>query len=342
MIEITCQIIRDTLTGKSFQPFWGQTNLVARKSSSLLQRRVVDLASHRSFHESLTALDEHYGFTIPYSAAREITEKIGQKAKHYNASISPAQKTASQLIVEIDGAMVPVVEYSEATAEQQKQGLKRNRDCHWREFRLATVNLPGETSTHYGVTRGQPFEAGCLMYQTALQKGLDTTTRVHGVADGAPWIAEQFEVQFGENHTFILDFYHACEYLAAASKELPEEVDPATWFQAKKHELKSGKSLQVIAELQRLSAAPEDEKSALSVAAKYLENRKDQLGYREALAENLPIGSGTVESGHRSVLQARLKRPGSWWKPENAETMAHLKVLQANQKWTPFWQSLAN
>jgi len=341
MIEINCQIIRDTKTGKSFQPFWTHTKLVARQASSLLQRRVVDLTSHRSFRESLNALEEHYGFAIPYSAARKITGKIGLKAQHYNASISPPEKAASRLIEQIDGSMTPVVEYSEATPEQQKQGLKKNRYCHWKEFRLATVNLPGESSTHYGVTRGQPFEAGCLMYQTARQKGLDSTTRVHAVSDGAPWIAEQFEVQFGERHCFVLDFYHVCEYLAAAAKDLPEQMDPTTWFQAKKSELKSGKSAGVIAELHQLAAADEVGGSALSVAANYLGNRKDQLGYERALAEGLPIGSGTVESGHRSVLQARLKIPGAWWAPENAETMAHLKVVQANQNWGSFWGSLA-
>jgi hypothetical protein len=342
VIEFTCQILLHTETRKSFQPFWAHANLLARKSSSLLQRKVVDFTSHRSFRESLSALEEHYGFVLPFSAAREITGEIGRKAQHYNASIPLPERTASQLIVQMDGSMVPVVEYAEATAEQQEQGLKRNRNCHWKEFRLATVNLPGESSTHYGVTRGQPFEAGCMMYQTARQKGLSPSTWVHGVADGATWIAEQYEVQFGEAHRFVLDFYHTCDYLAAASKDLPKGKDPATWFQAKKEELKKGRSGQVIAELDQLSAQHQEENSALSVAANYLENRKNQLGYQSALAEGLPIGSGTVESGHRSVLQSRLKRSGAWWKPENAETMAHLKVVQANQNWNSFWEALAN
>lgn len=342
MIELTCQILRDSETRRNFQPFWSHVNLAARKSSSLLQRKVVDFTSHRSYPESFAALEEHYGFAIPFSAIREITLEVGRKARSYNASTPLPEKTASQLIVQIDGSMVPIVAYSEATAEQQKQGMKRNRHCHWKEFRLATVNLPGESRAHYGVTRGQPFEAGCMMYETARQKGLDHSTRVHGVADGAPWIAEQYEVQFGESHRFVLDFYHTCDYLAAAAKELPGEIDAARWFEAKKGELKKGQSDQVIAELHRLSARDEGTNAALSAAASYLANRREQLGYQAALAEGLPIGSGTVESGHRSVLQSRLKRPGAWWKAENAETMAHLKVVQANQKWNSFWESLAN
>src|SRR5271157_1796979 len=43
---------------------------------------------------------------------------------------------------------------------------------------------------------------------------------------------------------------------------------------------------------------------------RYLSARANQLNYRQALAEGLPIGSGEIESAHRYVAQQRLKRPG--------------------------------
>jgi hypothetical protein len=48
-----------------------------------------------------------------------------------------------------------------------------------------------------------------------------------------------------------------------------------------------------------------------------------------------------VESGHRGVLQKRLKKPGAWWIPQNADTMAHLKTIQANGSWEDLWKKLA-
>jgi len=42
--------------------------------------------------------------------------------------------------------------------------------------------------------------------------------------------------------------------------------------------------------------------------------RRNQLNYREALANDLPIGSGEIESAHRYIAQLRLKRPGAWWR----------------------------
>jgi hypothetical protein len=58
-----------------------------------------------------------------------------------------------------------------------------------------------------------------------------------------------------------------------------------------------------------------DDQAPVRVCHRYLSGRKNQLKYREALAEGLPIGSGEVESVHR-VAQKRLKLPGAWWRVE--------------------------
>jgi hypothetical protein len=69
----------------------------------------------------------------------------------------------------------------------------------------------------------------------------------------------------------------------------------------------------------------------------YLEHRLGYLDYAGALSRGLPIGSGEVESGHRSVIQARLKLSGAWWKEETAENMLALRTLRANDDWDSYW-----
>ena len=44
-----------------------------------------------------------------------------------------------------------------------------------------------------------------------------------------------------------------------------------------------------------------------------------------------------VESGHRHVIQQRLKLAGCWWKENNAEAMLGLRVARANQLWNSYW-----
>ena len=63
----------------------------------------------------------------------------------------------------------------------------------------------------------------------------------------------------------------------------------------------------------------------------------DALDHPGTLALGLPIRSGLIESGHRHVRQARLKKAGTAWLPQHADPIAHLRVLRANHQWLSFW-----
>ena len=73
---------------------------------------------------------------------------------------------------------------------------------------------------------------------------------------------------------------------------------------------------------------------------RYLAARRKHLFYDEALAADLPTGSGEIESAHCYVAQQRLKRPGAWWKQEHAEYMLALRVTRINGDWETYWSSL--
>ena len=79
------------------------------------------------------------------------------------------------------------------------------------------------------------------------------------------------------------------------------------------------------------------EEAPVRNAHRYLSNRQDSLDYPRALAMGLPIGSGMIESGHRHVLQARLKKAGTAWLHDHADRIAHLRVLRANRQWQALW-----
>lgn len=74
-------------------------------------------------------------------------------------------------------------------------------------------------------------------------------------------------------------------------------------------------------------------------AERYRRERQEQMDYAGALAAGLPIGSGLSESGHRHVVQARLKKSGAWWKEGNARDMVGLRVLRANGDWETYWRA---
>ena len=70
-----------------------------------------------------------------------------------------------------------------------------------------------------------------------------------------------------------------------------------------------------------------------------MSERRAHLDYAGARTAGLEIGSGEIESGHRHVIQQRLKRAGSWGKETNAEAMLGLRVARANQLWSRYWST---
>jgi len=50
-------------------------------------------------------------------------------------------------------------------------------------------------------------DTGAALLDCAIRAGLGEETFVHGVGDGAPWIASQIEQRFGVLSRYLLDFY---------------------------------------------------------------------------------------------------------------------------------------
>jgi hypothetical protein len=163
-------------------------------------------------------------------------------------------------------------------------------------------------------------------------------TFVHSVGDGAPWIATQVNEQFGEPGRCLLDFYHVCEYLAAAS-HICAPSNPSFWVEEQKTRLKANLSDLVLEELKpyREPDSVPDKQAPVRAVYRYIFNRPNQLDYKGTIAAGLPIGSGEIESAHRYVIQNRLKLSGCWWTIENAKAMIALRILRANQDWDSYW-----
>ncbi len=70
----------------------------------------------------------------------------------------------------------------------------------------------------------------------------------------------------------------------------------------------------------------------------YLQKRRELMDYPTYRAAGWPIGSGSVESSHKLVVQARLKGPGMHWKPEHINPMLALRLALLNERWEESWQ----
>lgn len=322
-------------TKSYLRPLAARLGVTPRGKSRRLQRVLTDFGCEHSFARAGQSLREHYGFELGPSAVRKATLAHGQRAKEILEKeyaepfrLLPAEGPA-HVIAEADGTMICTV------APGPRKG-KRPRE--WKEMRLLAAQAQGSSRAVYASTFGSVRQSGRRWGHCAREAGWALNTQIHPVADGAEWIWLQSKEIFGAKGMFLCDFYHVSEYLAAAAPACRSK-NPDRWRRTQQKRLRRGAAAQVIQALaEHLEPAQTpDEEAPVRAAHRYLTNRADCLDYPRALKLGLPIGSGMIESGHRHVLHARLKKAGTAWRHEHADQIGHLRVLRANNRWDVLW-----
>jgi hypothetical protein len=284
-------------------------------------------------------LEEHYGVTVGESTIQRIA--FGHAKTIFEASqASPVFPATSgrhkDIVAQTDGGMIPIVE-PDASQKDKRKG----KTLSWREAKISLAHAKGgKTPVYAGTIEGGAEVAGRQLFDCAVRAGFGANFHVHAVGDGAAWIVGQVEEQFGEQGSYLIDFYHVCEYLSSAAKAIaPDPAAQEAWMDAQEDALKTGRAEKVLQALARHVEAPsvEDDQAPVRRCHRYLSGRRKQLNYRQALAHDLPIGSGEIESAHRYIAQQRLKRPGAWWRVEHAEYMLALRINRRNGDWQAYW-----
>jgi len=240
----------------------------------------------------------------------------------------------AQLVFSVDGAMVPLV-----------QG-------RWAEVRTLAVGEPSVGAT----AEGQPLvQTRALSYFSRLtdsasfgelatlelhRRGVETAGRVAALVDGAEW-CQTFIDLHAPQAVRILDFPHAASYVdaigqsAGAAGELLSANERASLCHALKH---SGPDTVV----ERLRSTVEQAGASGETATQlaYLEKRLEQMAYPRFVAEQWPIGSGSVESANKLVVQERLKGAGMHWAEENVNPMLALRNALCSDRWVEVWSQI--
>ncbi len=144
------------------------------------------------------------------------------------------------------------------------------------------------------------------------------------ITDGALWIGLWLLAQYPDA-VHILDFYHVCEKLA----KVAAWADTPDWFGQMKTHLLAGRQLKIRQSILKMNQLPAEQKDDLLT---YLENNEYRMKYDEYRNKGLMIGSGPIESAHRTLLQVRMKRSGQRWSDDGCDKMIKLRVALRSQK----------
>ena len=66
----------------------------------------------------------------------------------------------------------------------------------------------------------------------------------------------------------------------------------------------------------------------------YIKNNKTKMDYPKYLKSKLLIGSGAIESAHRTVLQKRMKQSGQRWSKKGIDNMIKLRTASMSGYWS--------
>jgi len=204
------------------------------------------------------------------------------------------------------------------------------------------VRVPGETT--YTATLAAAQDFGRQVLATAQRRGLGWARQVAVLGDGARWIWK-LAARRVPQAIQIVDWYHAHEHLWALAQLLYGEGTAAawTWLETIAGELWVAQTADDVASVATAAEEawttprkdlPDDaprrtqaRHRTVTKAVAYFTTNASRLRYGAFRALELPVGSGVVEGGCKSVLHTRLKRPGACWSAEGAEAMVRARAL---------------
>ncbi len=284
-------------------------------------------AGHSSCYEKSNEVLEKY-LSVKVSAVQvyRVTdlygEQIGKEMDSKECSLTPLRQDDT-LYVESDGSMVLT----------RKEG--------WKEVKAGRIfkasdsvrvdGKPGYISHSQYMAHLGDHKTFCNQMEDLIESYNVKGSRLVFISDGAPWIKNWVEDAF-PNAISVLDFYHASEHLYGFVEQFfKDKAKGQKWAKAQKELLLNSKVEQVIKNVRRKAGT--DNKAANNLIDYYNSNinRMDYKRYKQVGCGI--IGSGAIESTHRTLIQERMKLSGQRWSKKGAQNMLNLRVTNMNGQW---------
>lgn len=172
------------------------------------------------------------------------------------------------------------------------------------------------------------------LWAEAERRGLAKARLVVSVNDGAAWIWAIVWMCFA-HCVQILDWWHAVQYLwLIASAAFGEGSTQATaWVEQQKQLLAQSQLRQVLHNVRLLYPRSQTLPDPVRKAVLYLFHHRWRMRYREFRQAGCPIGSGTVESACKVVVQQRMKQAGMQWSRTGAQAILALRCALLSDCW---------
>jgi hypothetical protein len=237
-----------------------------------------------------------------------------------------SEAIAADLYVSMDGVTVHI---DGQGWKNQWLGAIYTTKAHLRDKRPEALEVRTQQASFYS-DLGDLKTFGAQLWLEAQRRGMAEAKRLIVIGDGAHWIWNLADEHF-PGAIQIVDWYHAASYVWQAAHALYGDGTDLAQHWAKQHLdlLWAGQVTTVIDHLEATSSHKADVQDALT----YFRNQQQRMRYDRYRADGLQIGSGTIESGCKHVISARLKQAGMIWSWDGARFIAKLRTRLKSRRW---------
>lgn len=243
---------------------------------------------------------------------------------------------------------------SETMSVSHDGSLIHVRGEGWKEVKVVTVSAVTLTTNQQSGEQEvklnrQSYRAGLWDAATfanqqwveAEKRGVSFAKRLACVSDGAAWIWQLVLMCFAPCFQ-ILDWWHATQYLwMIANTAFSNPNEAAAWVEQQKSLLFHSNLSQFFANVRLLFPRSSPLPAPVRTAVLYLFHHRHRMDYASFSRLGLPIGSGSVESAGKVVVQARLKQAGMRWSRSGAQAMLALRSALLSNRWDATCLSLS-
>ena len=245
---------------------------------------------------------------------------------------------ALPLLIGADGVMVPMRPYPKTPKGKTV----------WREVKVAILTRLGTRLTRSGELVSQllhrrlvavlgPLESFIPVLQLeAHRQSIESAPQVIWLSDGGRGFWRVYRQCFAHCAVAILDFYHAAGQLwRAATALFNHQAGQRQWFKRWRHALRHGHHHTLLAMLTSLVNTDlftgKDLITLLQVQA-YFQRHHAHIRYQHFERQQMPLGSGMVESACKWLIQQRFKGVGMRWSEDGLNHLLILRVAWVNQR----------
>jgi hypothetical protein len=296
--------------------------------SALLQELMVYAGQLDCYGRCNEILEKFLSVQVSATQVFRLTDLYGEeleKRHDFTTRSQPPLRAQELLYVEADASMI--LTRTQGCKEVKVGRVFKSSDC------IHPEGKPGAITHSQYLAQMGGYKSFTEKMEALIEQYTVKQKQLVFITDGAPWLKNWIEDAFPEAVS-ILDFYHLLEHLYLfAEAFFSDKAEAEGWVEQQKELLLESKAQEVRAAIEALPASKRKQKTKAKLLA-YLTANQNRMDYKHYRTIGCGIiGSGAVESAHRTVVQKRMKLSGQRWSKKGAQHMLNLRVIYMNQQW---------